>query len=170
MAFLCTVTWPIVLAYLCRKEYYEREYSEFLFFYEDSYYLKIPQYELPSNHHRVGYPTLRAVKLFLSAFFICYFGSNVSFTLCALILINTFEIFYIKWQEIYVDQSYFKTKVIENCLFLLVDIILLWLLNFSSLAVSESYVYLGFTLTAFCLLIIVNGLARMGLLAHKKYL
>lgn len=47
---------------------------------------------------------------------------------------------------------------------------MLGLLNFSSLAVSDSYVYVGYVLSAMAFLIVVNGFVRMGFIAHQKYL
>jgi hypothetical protein len=33
-----------------------------LYKFEDIYYRRIPQYQLPTNHHRIGYPLLRILK------------------------------------------------------------------------------------------------------------
>ena len=44
------------------------------------------------------------------------------------------------------------------------------LLNFNSVAIRDSYVYIGFILAGVSLLIILNGFVRMGYITHKKYL
>ena len=44
-----------------------------------------------------------------------------------------------------------------------------FLCNFSSLALTESYVYIGFILSGMCLVIVLNGLARAGDLGAHKY-
>lgn len=31
LAFICGLAWPAFVTYHCRKEYYEREYSEYLY-------------------------------------------------------------------------------------------------------------------------------------------
>lgn len=43
------------------------------------------------------------------------------------------------------------------------------MLNFSSLAVSESYIYIGYILAAVAFLGVVNGFVRMGYLGYNKY-
>jgi hypothetical protein len=59
-------------------------------------------------------------------------------------------------------------KFIENSLFILIDLVLLILLNLSSLATSNSYVYIGFILSGISVLIVFNSLARMGYLSYHK--
>jgi transposase len=51
----------------------------------------------------------------------------------------------------------------------MIDTILLGLLNFSSLAVSDSYVYIGFILAGIAMLLVVNAFVRIAYFAHKKY-
>jgi len=53
---------------------------------------------------------------------------------------------------------------------MMVDIILIFLYNFRSLALSSSYIYIGFTLSALSLLIAVNSVFRMCYLAYRKYI
>lgn len=43
------------------------------------------------------------------------------------------------------------------------------MLNFSSLAVSDSYIYLGYILAAVAFLAVLNGFVRITYLAHQKY-
>lgn len=76
---------------------------------------------------------------------------------------------YAKFHEIYSDSKYFGHKVIENVVFALIEFILFFLCNFSSLALTESYIYIGFILSGMCLIIILNGLMRVGDLASQKY-
>ena len=52
----------------------------------------------------------------------------------------------------------------------MIDLLLLALLNFSSFASNESYVYIGFVLAGIAFLSILNSLIRTGYLCHKKYL
>lgn len=54
-------------------------------------------------------------------------------------------------------------------LFSLVELILLFLCSFSSLALTESYVYIGFVLASLCLLLALNALARAADLASHKH-
>lgn len=61
------------------------------------HYRRIPEFYLPSNHHRFGYPLLRAVKTFLTALIIAYLGSIASLTLVLLILLQLAEIGYAKY-------------------------------------------------------------------------
>ena len=86
-----------------------------------------------------------------------------------MVIMHVVELIYLKLEGIYNDKKAFLMKFIENSLFILIDIILLGLLNFSSLAVSESYVYIGFILSGMAILLIINGLIRIGYLAHNKY-
>jgi len=46
----------------------------------------------------MGYPILRAFKIFITALSICYFGNMPSLTLVILILLNIVELIYIKIQ------------------------------------------------------------------------
>ena len=84
----------------------------------------------------MGYPTLRAYKIFLIALSICYFGSIASLALVMLILLHVVELIYIKLQEIYNDKRYFFHKTLETITFVTIDLVLLALLNFSSSAMS----------------------------------
>ena len=170
LAFFCTLAWPAFVLFYTRRYYYECEYSEYLHYFEDIYYLKIPQYELPSKHHRMGYPLVKTIKLFLTVLVICYLGNIASLTLVILILLQVVELIYIRIEEIFSNKRYYLMKVIESGLFILMDVILLGLLNFSSLAISESYVYIGFILSGIAVLVILNSLVRVGYLVHKKYL
>ena len=117
----------------------------------------------------MGYPAIRACKIFLMALSICYFGSIASLVLVMLILLHVVELIYIKLQEIYNDKKYFMHKTLETIAFVTIDLILLTLLNFSSLALSESYIYIGFVLAGFSLLVIFNAFVRMLYMTHKKY-
>ena len=58
----------------------------------------------------MGYPILRAFKIFLTALTICYFGNMASLALVVLILLNIVELIYIKIQEIYNQKKYFFQK------------------------------------------------------------
>jgi len=44
LAFACSIAWPCFVVFYSRKQYYECEYSEFIYLLEDLYYGKIPQY------------------------------------------------------------------------------------------------------------------------------
>jgi len=168
-SFICTLAWPAFLSFYTLKEYYESEYSEYLYNFEDIYFMKIPQYELPSIHHRMGYPLLRGAKTFILVLAVCYFGNIASLALVIMVLLHTLELIYLKLEGIYNNQKAFMMKFIENGIFILIDIFLLGLLNFSSLAVSDSYIYAGFFLTVIALVLISNSLIRMAYFAYKKY-
>ena len=117
----------------------------------------------------MGYPLLKAAKTFILVLAVCYFGNIASLALACMVLLHVVELIYLKLEGIYNNKVTFIMKFIENGLFILIDTILLGLLNFSSLAVSESYVYIGFILAGMACLLIVNGLARVGYMAHSKY-
>ena len=84
----------------------------------------------------MGYPAIRACKIFLIALSICYFGGIASLALVVLILLHVVELIYIKLQEIYNDKRYFLHKTLETITFVTIDLVLLALLNFSSSAMS----------------------------------
>ena len=117
----------------------------------------------------MGYPLIKAAKTFIIVLAVCYFGNIASLALVVMVLLHTCEMIYLKMQGIYNNQKAFVLKFIENALFILIDIILLGLLNFSSLAVSDSYVYIGFILAGISMLLIVNAFVRIAYFAHKKY-
>ena len=104
--------------------------------FEDLFFLKIPQYELPSNHHRIGYPLLRAAKLLIIAITICFLGTLPILALILLSLLHILELIYIKLQEIVSDDRYLMHKTVENVSLVVMDLMLLGLLAFSSLASS----------------------------------
>ena len=62
---ILTTVWLTVSEIHIRNQYYENEYSEFIYLFEDRYYSKIPLHSLPSRHHRLGYPIMRIAKSFL---------------------------------------------------------------------------------------------------------
>ena len=103
----------------------------------------------------MGYPLLRAFKLFLTALVICYFGNIASLTLVVLILLNIVELIYLKNQEIYNQQKYFFQKCLSNIAFVVIDLLLLGLLSFSSFVSDQSYVGIGFLLAAIAFLFIL---------------
>lgn len=168
-AFVCSLAWPAFIGFYSRKYYYENEYTDFLYKFEDIFYRRIPEYFLPSNHHRIGFPLLRYAKIFLYAVVICYLGTIPSLALPILILLQLLEAGYAKYHEIYSDNSYYAHRLIENAVFALIELILFFLCNFSSLALTESYVYIGFILAGMCLIIIFNSLARAAGLTRNKY-
>lgn len=101
---------------------------------------------------------------------LAYLGPHPSPALIILILLHTGELAYCWHHEIFSDHQYFLFRVLENGLLVLIELFLLLLLNFSSFAGSDSYIYIGYLLSGFALLVAVNGLARVGYLGRRKYL
>lgn len=60
-------------------------------------------------------------------------------------------------------------KVIENSVFTAIELGLLALLNFSSFAGSEAYIYIGFVLAGVAVLIIINAAVRVGYIIFSRY-
>lgn len=157
------------LANYSRKYFYENEYSEFLYRFEDVYFGRIHECFLPSTHTRIGYPIVRTAKLLLSALIIAYFGNIASLTLLSLVGLQILEVGYAKHHEIFMDHKYFAHRLIENVLFALIELILFFLCTLSSLALTESYVYIGFVLSGMSLLIVANSVGRAVHLGCQKY-
>lgn len=76
---------------------------------------------------------------------------------------------YIKKEEIYTEYRYFLLKLIENSVFVAIELILLALLNFSSVTSSDSYVSMGFVLASVAVLVVINASVRVGYLGYSKY-
>ena len=96
-AFICSLGWPAFLIYYCHKYYNENEYSNFRYYFEDVYFLRLHQFYLPSNQHLFGFPIVRSAKPFLAAIIIAYFGDIASLSLLLLIGIQLFELGYAKY-------------------------------------------------------------------------
>lgn len=169
LALVCSLGWPVFLASYSRKYFYENEYSYFLHLFEDIYFGRIHECFLPSAHTRIGYPILRSSKLLLSALIIAYLGNIGSLSLLLLVALQIFEVGYAKHHEIFMDQKYFAHRLIENVLFALIELILFFLCIFSSLALTQSYIYIGFVLSGMALLIVINSLGRAVNLGCQKY-
>lgn len=52
--------------------------------------MRIPQYELPSIHHRMWYPLFKAAKLFVIALTVCYAGNVATLALVVLMTVHVF--------------------------------------------------------------------------------
>lgn len=113
---------------------------------------------------------MKVAKLFFIALFIAYAGTIGTLPLLFLLVSNILEIWYLNYFKIYSDSKYLTYKIIENILFVIIDFVLLILINLSSLASTESYVYVGFFLSGFSFLVVVNSLLRMGYLGKCKYI
>ena len=167
--FICSLLWPLVIGFISRKQYYQSEYSDFIYKYEDIYYHRIPLFYLPTRHHRVGYPLFKIAKLFLIPLLIALAGGN-SIALVLLISIQVLELIYARNYEIYQDAKYFRLRMLENSLFCLVQIVMLMLQMIKSSSSTSTFTFLGFLLSSLGVLIIVTGLIRVGLLSYKKYM
>lgn len=166
--FLGTLAWPILIGYYCRKQYYENEYEQFVFQFEDLYYLRIPRYYLPTPHHRVGYRAFTGIKSFLIALLIACFG-RTPVILIPLLAIQAGELVYIHRYEIFSDKRYFKLKAIENGLFAVLEVMLLVVYSAEETASTNTYVGLGWILSTIGMLVTINGAARAGYLIFRKY-
>lgn len=111
-SFFCSLGWPVLINFSIRKYYYESEYADYLYNFEDIFYKKIPQYFLPSIHHRYVYPILKVSKLFFIALFIAYTGTIATIPLVFLLISNFLEICYLKYFKIYSDSEYLSYKII----------------------------------------------------------
>jgi hypothetical protein len=166
--FLATLAWPLLVGYYCRKQYYENEYEQFVYQFEDLFYLRIPKYYLPTAHHRVGYRLLTAGKSFLVVLLIAWAGASPA-VLLPLIVIQAGELVYIRSYDIFSDGKYFLLKAIDNGLFMTLEILLLVLFGVEETAGSSLFVGLGWTLSAVAVLLVLNAVARAGYLVVRKY-
>jgi hypothetical protein len=105
----------------------------------------------------------------LAALVIAFIGNIASLTLLILVGLQLFEAGYAKYYQIFSDHKYYAHQLIENVLFALIGLILFFLCNFSSLALTESYVYIGFILSGMALVLVLNSLARVAHLSYYKY-
>ena len=169
LAFICSISWPVFVTFYCRRQYYQLEYSEYLYFYEDIYFGKIPHYELPSTHHRIGFPLFRAAKLFYIALVSCYFGANPILALFCLLIVHVAQLLYTKNQEIYLDKKYWLLRVIENGLFVVIQLITAVMLGCNKIVSSSVYKAMGYFLSGLALLVIINGAVRVSYLGRQKY-
>jgi hypothetical protein len=130
--------------------------------------MRIPQFYLPTSHHRVGYPLFRIAKSFIIPMLIALieYGPTI---LLALIVLHVLELVYTHNYDIYSDQKYFKLKIAENMLFIAIEVVMLLLYGMQSLASSNTFIALGFSLSALSVLIVLNSTVRAGYLSSKKY-
>lgn len=97
---VANLVWLVFAEVYIRNQYYENEYSYFIYQFEDRYFCKIPLHSLPSRHHRLGYPLMRVSKALL---FVVTVTLTPVASIAALVLIslNTFELWYVYFNSIY---------------------------------------------------------------------
>ena len=130
--------------------------------------MKIPQFYLPTSHHRVGYPLFRFGKCFIVPFIIACIG-NPPFVLILLITIQLSELIYTHNYDIFSDHKYAKLRIVENSLFCVMEVVMLILYGIQSLADTNTYIGLGLFLSVLGMLIVINSAVRAGFLVFKKY-
>ena len=130
--------------------------------------MKIPQFYLPTSHHRVGYPLFRIGKCFAVPFLIACID-NPPFVLVMLITIQIAELIYTQNYDIFSDHKYLKLRMVENSLFCVIEVVMLILYGTQGLANTNTYVGLGFFLSVVGVLIVLNSAVRTGFLGFKKY-
>lgn len=130
--------------------------------------MKIPQFYLPTSHHRVAYPLFRIGKCFAVPFLIACID-NPPFVLLMLITIQVSELIYTQNYDIFSDHKYAKLRMVENSLFCVMEVVMLILYGTQSFANSNTYIGLGFFLSVVGVLIVLNSSVRAGFLGFKKY-
>jgi hypothetical protein len=166
--FIGTLAWPLLVGYYCRKQYYENEYEQFIYQFEDLFYLRIPRYYLPTNHHRVGYRTFTALKSLFVVLLIACAGRSPA-VLLFLLALQGAEIAYIRSYDIFIDRKYLLLKTLENCLFAALEVLLLVLFTSQNAANSSTFIGIGWTLSITGMLIVLIAALRAGYLVIRKY-
>jgi hypothetical protein len=111
IVMLLIICWSVGSEFYIRNQYYENEYSEFIYQFEDRYYCKIPLHALPSRHHRLGYPLIRVSKSLLFVLIVALVKSPIS-SLFLLIALHGFEFWYILHNQIYSDKRMLKFRML----------------------------------------------------------
>lgn len=159
--------WCVYSEVCARNQYYENEYSHFIYLFEDKYFCRIPLHSLPSRHHRMGYPLLRVGKAIL--FVMAVTLSHPLLALAALVAINSFELWYLHFNYIYSDARLFKFKAVETILLLVTELLLFVLLAAKSSLSTPAFKTWGYVLATAGLLLMLNCLVRVGYIARRKY-
>lgn len=76
---------------------------------------------------------------------------------------------YINKNEIILDKKYRLLKVIENCLFIVMEVFILVMLTMEATVTSNTFIGFGWALSVIGLIIMFNSAFRAGYLVVRKY-
>lgn len=116
LAFIGFVLSSIILTLYCSRKYFKLEYETFILSFPSIYYKKIPTSYLPTEGHRVVYPLIRYMKVFMFCLLTAILGDHTIVIFVVMSLIFAGELFYAWSHEVYQDSLLLKFLFVESLL------------------------------------------------------
>lgn len=163
---LMVVLPPATLVYL-NKRYFRLDYFEYSYWYENLFFLLLPQESLPSNHHRVLIVIRNARYVILVACF-AFLGNYPVQALVIIILTHFLVLLYMKITHLEIKPFNSILNFIEHGLLICLAVTMLVAYGTSSTFHTNQYMVIGHVLTTCCLLLTIAGIVRVFFNAYHK--
>ena len=170
VCFLCLVGFlllpPLSFAYL-NKRYFRLDYFEYCYWYENIFFLKLPDESLPSNHHRV----LIMVRNFRYLLLVVCFAFLRDYPIQCLIIIAILHVIswiYYRVTHVELSSAMEHLNLLDHLLLVILSILMMVAYGTSGWMSTSNFLALGKGMTAVCFLLAVSGVGRALVLAFMK--
>jgi hypothetical protein len=153
----------ILTLYIARK-YFKLEYESFIRSFPSVYYKKIPTSYLPTENHRIVYPLIRYFKIFMFCLLTAILGDYTIIIFVFMTLIFAGELFYARFNEVYQDSLHLKFLLVESVLTVVLLFVQMVISQISAKIETSRYLVFGYVHMSICIVIMLNGLGRIGYL------
>jgi hypothetical protein len=154
----------VVLTVFSSRKYFKLEYETFIKSFPSIYYKKIPTSYLPTEGHRLIYPLVRYMKIFIFCLLVALLGNHTIIIFVVMTVMYAGEIFYAWFHEIYQDSLHFKFLFVEGIMLGVLLLIQLVLSKISGIISTSGYLAFGYVYMSICIAVMLNGFARSGYL------
>ena len=135
-----TVTCAAGVVMYCEREYYDCQFSEFVWKFEDIYWCTLDKDTLPNGHQRVGSIATKLLKLIAIPLLILLLGRG---SLLLLILTHCAYLIYVRYFGLITDSGIMRIRTIETVMYVVLEASIFLCLSLQSLADSSEYFGVG---------------------------